>query len=107
MPRLLTLVACAGAVSLSFSTLAKVSPEEASRLGQDLTPAGAKLSGNAEGTIPAWSGKLPNFPQAVYESPGKHLPNPYADEKPLMVLTAANYKEHADKLTAGQITQFE
>ncbi|WP_271105201.1 hypothetical protein [Pseudomonas tohonis] len=33
--------------------LAGVSPEEAARLGQDLTPMGAEMSGNADGSIPA------------------------------------------------------
>jgi hypothetical protein len=47
---------------LPLSAQAKVSPEEAAKLGIDgteLTPAGAVRAGNADGTIPAWSGGLP------------------------------------------------
>jgi hypothetical protein len=87
--------------------MAKVSPEEAARLGQDLTAIGAEKAGNAEGTIPAFTGEMPTFPQAIVDSPRAHLPNPYADEKPLFVITAQNYKEHSDKLTAGQQAMFE
>jgi hypothetical protein len=43
---------------------AKVSAAEAARLGADLTPVGALAAGNAEGTIPAWSGGR-NFDDVV------------------------------------------
>ena len=41
---------------ISASVAAKVSPEEAARLGQDLTPIGAEKAANADGSIPAWDG---------------------------------------------------
>lgn len=44
------LLAAAGAVH------AKVSPEEASRLGRDLTPLGGEKTGTQDGSIPAWDG---------------------------------------------------
>ena len=37
---------------VSATALAAVSPEEAARLGKDLTPVGAEKAGNKEGTIP-------------------------------------------------------
>ena len=47
-----------GALGLCVASaaMAKVSPEEAARLGQDLTPMGSEKAGNADGTIPAWDG---------------------------------------------------
>ena len=33
-----------------------VSAEEAAHLGKDLTPLGAEAAGNADGTIPPWTG---------------------------------------------------
>ena len=36
--------------------MAAVSETEAARLGNELTPIGAEKSGNAAGTIPAWTG---------------------------------------------------
>ncbi|HQX23582.1 MAG TPA: DUF1329 domain-containing protein, partial [Pseudomonadota bacterium] len=38
------------------SANAAVSAEQAARLGKDLTPTGAEKAGNADGTIPAWTG---------------------------------------------------
>jgi len=41
----------------SLPASARVSPEQAARLGRDLTPVGAERSGNAAGTIPAFVGE--------------------------------------------------
>jgi len=52
--RLLLATLLAGA---SVAVYAKVSPEEAARLGlegTELTPLGAIRAGNADGSIPAW-----------------------------------------------------
>ena len=46
---------------LGTSAMAAVSPEEAARLGKDLTPIGAERAGNKDGTIPAWDGGLKQF----------------------------------------------
>ena len=48
-----TLLSTALTVGLLGSGLAyaKVSPEEAARLGQDLTPMGAEKAGNADGSL--------------------------------------------------------
>ena len=37
------------------SALAAVSPEQAAQLGKTLTPMGAEMAGNADGSIPAWN----------------------------------------------------
>ncbi|WP_420466459.1 hypothetical protein [Panacagrimonas sp.] len=47
-------------------SVAKATPEEAARLGKDLTPVGAEKVGNKSGTIPEWtpmsqSGALKDF----------------------------------------------
>jgi hypothetical protein len=71
-----------------------------SRLGADLTPLGGEKAGNADGSIPAWTGGL-TTPPAGYQ-PGMHHPDPFADEQPLFVITSGNAAQYADKLTAGQ-----
>ena len=43
----------------------KVSEEEAARLGTQLTPTGAEVAGNADGSIPAWSGKIIGVPPGL------------------------------------------
>ena len=51
-----------GVVAASLSAnlaMAKVSPEEAAKLGgKELTPIGAERAGNAAGTIPEWTGGI-------------------------------------------------
>ena len=44
---------------LASSVMAAVSADEAAKLGTTLTPLGAEMAGNADGTIPAWTGGLP------------------------------------------------
>ena len=59
-------VAMAGAAGLALSTAsaAKVSADEAAKLGKELTPVGATAAGNADGTVPEWIGAR-NFDEVV------------------------------------------
>ncbi len=80
-----------------------ISPQEAARLGADLTPLGAEQAANADGTIPAWTGGLKSAADAGFASykSGQHHPDPYATDKPLFTITPANMSEYAGKLTEG------
>src|SRR6267378_5617759 len=80
---------------------AAVSPQEAARLGADLTPIGAEKAGNADGTIPEWTGGIKSPADAGFPNfrPGDHHPDPFANDKPLFTITAANMAEYAAKLT--------
>jgi hypothetical protein len=94
----------AGSLALWAATSwAAVSPEEAARLGKDLTPLGGEMAGNADGSIPAWSGGLKSPADAGFPDykTGQHHPDPYANDKPLYTITAANMSQYASKLTAG------
>jgi hypothetical protein len=82
------------------SAMAAVSAEEAAQLGDTLTPFGAEKAGNADGTIPAWTGGLTE-PPADYQTGSGIRPNPWPDEEPYLVITPQNMAEHADHLTAG------
>ncbi|WP_221797848.1 DUF1329 domain-containing protein [Oceanobacter mangrovi] len=82
---------------------AAVSEADAAKLGKSLTPVGAEQA--ASGDIPAWTGGIQK-PPAGYKEGGK-LVDPFADEKPLFVITAANYKQYGDKLSDGQKAMFE
>lgn len=98
------------AVALSLSVQAKVSDEEAAKLGKDLTPVGAVKEGSKDGSIPAWEpwpqkGELSgadqtaeNFPDTV----GKIL-----KEKPKFTITAENLEKYSDQLTKGHKALFE
>ncbi|PTT98813.1 DUF1329 domain-containing protein, partial [Pseudomonas sp. HMWF031] len=90
---------------LAANVMAAVTPEEANKLGTSLTPLGAEKAGNADGSIPPWTGGLPKNAGAV-DSKG-FLADPFANEKPLFVITAATVDKYKDKLSDGQIAMFK
>ncbi|MDG9924295.1 MULTISPECIES: DUF1329 domain-containing protein [unclassified Pseudomonas] len=97
-----------GALALSLlatGVMAKVSPDEAAKLGTSLTPIGAEKAGNADGSIPEWTGGLPTNAAAV-DAKG-FLADPFANEQPLLTITAANAEQYQDKLSAGQLAMFK
>lgn len=89
---------------LASSVMAAVSPEEAAKLGNSLTPLGAEKAGNADGTIPEWTGGLPTDAAPLKDG---HITNPFKDEQPEFVITAQNLDQYKDKLTAGQQAMFK
>ncbi len=87
---------------------AKVSQAEADRLGKDLTPMGANPQGNADGSIPAYTGTTLGVPKGVnYKGTGSYYPNPYPNEKPLFVIDGKNWEKYKKNLTDGQIALFQ
>ena len=99
-PKITLGLALVFAIGASTTVLAGLSPEEIAKLGNELTPFGAEKAGNADGTIPAWTGGIQEFPPGY--TPGEHYVDPYADEGALFTITAANMATYADKLTPGQ-----
>lgn len=95
----------AGVISASVmasSAIAGIPEHKAAQLGGDkYTPLGAERAGNADGSIPAWTGGLTSAPSNWKK--GDKLANPFPDEKPLFEITAANYEKYQDALTPGQI----
>lgn len=98
------------ALAVAGPATARVSEQEAARLGGGLTPVGAIWDGNEAGTIPAWEPwpahgdpggedlTAGNFPDTI----GKLLA-----EEPKFTITADNYREYADHLTEGHKALFE
>jgi hypothetical protein len=89
-----------GAYLFTCGLQAAVSPQEAAALGGTLTAFGAERAGNADGSIPEYTGGLPK----LYSGPGHgefRAEDPFAGEKPLRVLTGANAEQAASQLTAG------
>jgi len=93
-----TLIAAMLAV-VSAGAVAAVSPEEAAQLGKTLTPVGAEKAGNKEGTIPAWNGGL-TTPPAGFTPGESKLPDPFASDKPRLVITGQNADQYQGQLTA-------
>ena len=93
--------------SLTAATaLAAVSPEEAARLGQDLTPMGAEMAGNADGSIPPWNPEGTPIPEGFVVGSGNYI-NPFPDETPLYTIDGSNWQEHAAVLSEGSKAMFE
>ena len=101
-----TAAALTGAVLLATPLHTLAADGDAAKLGDELTPVGAKRAGNEEGTIPAWDGGLTEPPDC-YDGPGSWYCNPFPDDTPKFTITADNVDEHKDKLSAGQIKMFE
>ncbi|KXU38510.1 hypothetical protein AXE65_01030 [Ventosimonas gracilis] len=99
-----TLIAAVVALVCAVQTQAAVSPQQAARLEQDLTPLGAERAGNASGSIPRWEGGITAPPQD-YQEGGYYL-NPFPADQPLFTITAANVEQFKDYLSAGQLALF-
>jgi len=94
--------------SIATAALAAATPQEAARLGKDLTPWGAEVAGNKDGTIPAYTGGLRTPPAGFNpEGGGKRWIDPFAGEKPLFTITAENMSKYEDKLLGSTIELFK
>jgi hypothetical protein len=89
--------------AISTNAVAAVSAAEAAKLGAELTPLGGEKGANADGSIPAWDGGITSPAQAGFANfrAGQHHPDPFASDKPLYTVTAANMSQYAAKLTEG------
>jgi len=97
----------AGVLGLSLlatSVMAAVPAAEADKLGKSLTPMGAEMAGNADGSIPAWKPLAKNA--GTVDSKG-FLSDPFGSEKPLFTITAQNVEQYKDKLAPGQYAMFK
>jgi len=94
------LIASAALVALASQGYAAVSADEARQLGTTLTEFGAIKAGNAEGTIPAWTGAI--RPPADFKAGSGFWADPFKDDKPLFRIDAKNMAQYADKLSEGQ-----
>lgn len=90
----------------SAPALAKVSQEQADKLGNDeLTITGAETAGNADGSIPTYDGGMKSKPAC--DKDDLFLCNPYKNDKPKFVITAQNMTKYQDKLSPGQVAMFK
>jgi hypothetical protein len=89
---------------LATGVMAAVPAAEADKLGKSLTPMGAEMAGNADGSIPAWKPMAKNA--GSVDGKG-FLADPFASEKPLFTITAQNVDQYKDKLAPGQYAMFK
>ncbi len=100
------LIALAASTLIAAATCAAPTAAEVAELGTTLTDIGAIKAGNADGSIPAFdAAKAITKPVEPYKpvDPQGGFPytDPFAAEKPLFSITAANMEKYADKLDDG------
>lgn len=91
---------CIFAVGMAGSCFAAVTGDEAKQLGTTLTPMGAEVAGNADGSIPPYTGGLSKPPAGVKFDAMK-IGDPFAAEKPLFSIDAKNMAQYGDKVSPG------
>ncbi|MFA5121931.1 DUF1329 domain-containing protein [Zavarzinia sp.] len=92
-------------LALTAVTAQAASPEEAALLRSTLTPMGGERAGNADGSIPAWTGGMTVAPPGW--TPGTTRPDFFAGEQKLFSITAATYPQYKDQLFDGFGALFE
>lgn len=96
------------AISVVFASggvAAKISADDAAKLGNELTPMGAVKAANEDGSIPEWTGGIIKAPAGYIV--GKHHIDPYPNDKIQYSITAKNVSEYKKSLTPGQVKLFE
>ncbi|WP_028631440.1 DUF1329 domain-containing protein [Metapseudomonas resinovorans] len=94
-----TLMTASLALAIVGQAQAAVSAAEAAKLGNELTLVGAEKAANADGSIPAYEGGLTTAP-AGFKAGDSMRPDPFAAEKPLLVIDGKNVEQYKGQLTA-------
>jgi hypothetical protein len=97
-----TVLAASLAMVLAAQAQAAVSTQEAAKLGTSLTLVGAEKVGNADGSIPAYNGGL-TTPPASFKAGDSMRPDPFASEKPVLVIDGKNVDQYKGMLTATTV----
>lgn len=92
-------LALAAQAALTSNTFAAISADEAKQLGTTLTAFGAEKAGSADKSIPEYSGGVA-APDAYKKGSGIR-PDPFAGEKPLYSIKAADIGKNEAKLTVA------
>jgi len=104
-PILYSVLALLGVALLGVAAQGALPSDELARLGKDLTPLGGEMAGNADGTIPAWTGGITK-PPAGYEV-GQHWIDPYASDQIVATITKANMAQFQSRLSEGHRAMLE
>jgi hypothetical protein len=94
-----TLLAASLGMAIAAHAQAAVSTQEAARLGSNLTMVGAEKAASADGSIPVYAGGLTTAP-AAFKAGDSMRPDPFASEKPLLVIDGKNVDQYKGMLTA-------
>ena len=105
MKKLLIGAGTAAILSLAATSIhAEATAEQVASLGGDTyTPYGADRAGNADGSIPEWTGGITSSADAGFPgfTTGGHHPDPYATDDVLYTINAQNMGQYAEQMTEG------
>jgi hypothetical protein len=93
------LLAGTSLIALKFGHANAQAAKDPSLLKTTLTPFGAERAGNADGSIPAWSGGYTTLPDGW--KPGETMPDFFANEQPSLEVNSNNMMQHSDRLSDG------
>ena len=88
-------------LSIATASLAAAPADQVAQIGKTLTPFGAIIAGNADGSIPPYTGGLTQSPPGFKPDSG-FWADPFKDEKPLLRINSKNMEQYADRLSGGQ-----
>ena len=97
-----TLLAASLVMAIGAQAQAAVSAQEAAKLGSSLTLVGAEKAASADGAIPAYAGGLTTAP-ASFKAGDSMRPDPFASEKPVLVIDGKNVDQYKGMLTATTV----
>jgi len=92
------MIAAGCAALFAASAQAAVTADEAKQLGSTLTLLGAEKAGNADGSIPSYTGGLTTAPASFKKGSGIR-PDPFASDKVVVSITSKNMAQFDAKLT--------
>ena len=88
-------------LGVATCSLGAAPADQVAQIGKTLTPFGAIIAGNADGSIPPYEGGLRTIPAGFKPDSGFWV-DPFKDEKPLFRITSKNMDQYADRLSGGQ-----
>ncbi|NUU38734.1 DUF1329 domain-containing protein [Pseudomonas sp. C2B4] len=97
-----SLLAASLAMAMAAQVHAAVSTQEAGKLGSSLTLVGAEKAASTDGSIPAYAGGLTTAP-ASFKAGDSMRPDPFASEKPLLVIDGKNVDQYKGLLSATTV----
>jgi hypothetical protein len=89
----------ASLAALRFGEAKAQSTTDAPTLPPAYTPLGSEKAGNADGSIPEWTGGMTSLPPGI--SANGYVPELFPDEQPVVVVDASNMAEHISRLSEG------
>lgn len=73
----------------------------------ELTPIGAVRAGNADGSLPPWTGGITQSSAPAGYETGKRLKNPFPNDRPLYVIDSKNWQKYRQQLSGGHQELFK